>query len=151
MLPTPVLAAPPSAAAPLSPAAKAVQGDLHQDQHLITPAEPTLVAAAIIEEPQNEPALNSEIKSNGAVNDTLTTDLKESSLIGGLKKPSKRKRPFTWTSIKEAGPVAKLALFTGAYISVIGLALLVAPLRCFTLLFDQRWGARHETSLWTLF
>lgn len=57
---------------------------------------------------------------------------------GGLKKQSKKRRKFTWSSVKEAGPVAKLALFTGAYISAVGFALLVAPLKCFTLLFDQR-------------
>ena len=56
----------------------------------------------------------------------------------GLKKGVKKKQAFNMKNIRDAGPVAKLALFTGTYIAVVGLALLFAPVTCFTLLFDWR-------------
>ena len=45
---------------------------------------------------------------------------------------------LTKEALLAASPTARAALFTGLYILATGLALLVAPLSVFTLLFDQR-------------
>lgn len=48
-----------------------------------------------------------------------------------------RTRPFSLAALRRSKP-AMAAFVTGAYILVAGMLLLLAPLKTFTILFDQR-------------
>ncbi len=48
--------------------------------------------------------------------------------------------------VRTGSAPAKAALFTGAYILIAGLLLLIAPLTFFTLLFDKRQGTSSSDS-----
>ena len=83
------------------------------------------------------PAIPSKHTEEHAQQVVLPVPLAEKGEPGVLRK-GKGPQRLTREALLAASPTARAALFTGLYILGAGLALLVAPLSVFTLLFDQR-------------